>query len=161
MVLDATARKGERLRMDNNPTPIRDLGKIAIRCNDRMAMKSFYEDIVGLPVLKDLPDSGITFFEISKGHGGHTCVLALFDVQAVQREHFPKGASVEGGATSTLHHFALTVDYGKQDDLCAFLAARGIEYTVQEFPWIGWRGVFITDPGGNIVEFVAGGHPRS
>ncbi|RMF37348.1 MAG: hypothetical protein D6754_09710 [Alphaproteobacteria bacterium] len=32
---------------------------------------------------------------------------------------------------------------------------RGIAFRVQEFPWIGWRGVFTTDPDGNTVEPVA------
>ena len=124
-------------------------------------MRDFYADIIGLPVLEDFAESRITFFKIAEGYGGHTAVLALFDADAVQRDHFPKGGSPKGGASSTLHHLALTVDYDRQDDLCAFLDEKGVEYSVQEFGWIGWRGVFVTDPEGNTVEFVAGGHPRS
>ena len=28
-------------------------------------------------------------------------------------------------------------------------------YHVEEFSWIGWRGIFTTDPEGNTVELVA------
>ena len=36
-----------------------------------------------------------------------------------------------------------------------WLEEQAIEYQVQIFDWIGWRGIFVTDPEGNTVEFVA------
>ena len=142
-----------------NPAPIRALGEIAIRCRDRATMRSFYRDIVGLPVLEDFAEGGITFFRIGPGHGGHTTVLALFDAQGIQRAAHPKPTdTVTSGAGSSLHHLALTVDLHRQDALCAFLDDQKIAYHVEEFAWIGWRGVFVRDPEGNTVEFVAGGH---
>ena len=32
---------------------------------------------------------------------------------------------------------------------------NGVPYRVQDFAWVGWRGVFVTDPEGNTVELVA------
>ncbi|MEM1232658.1 MAG: VOC family protein [Pseudomonadota bacterium] len=143
--------------MTQNPAPIRALGEIAIRCADYAAMCAFYADIVGLPRLKDFPASRITFFRIAEGYGGHTTVLALFGADAIQRDvHDQAAEHPTAGATSTLHHLALTVDYAQQDDLCAYLDEKGIANSVQHFDWIGWRGVFIKDPDGNTVEFVAG-----
>ncbi|MEM8591590.1 MAG: VOC family protein [Pseudomonadota bacterium] len=142
-----------------NPAKIHALGEIAIRCRDPEAMKAFYRDVVGLEVMQDFKGSGITFFRIAPGFGGHTCVLALFAPDAIQRDvHESSAALPETGATSSLHHLALTVEYSKQDELCAFLDERGIPYNVEEFDWTGWRGVFVRDPDGNTVEFVAGGH---
>lgn len=124
-------------------------------------MKTFYRDIVGLPILEDWSDTtGIVFFKIGAGYGGHTTVLALFDQGATQRDVHENATRTVSGAGSSLHHLALTIDYDRQDALCAFLTGKDIAYTVEEFAWIGWRGIFIRDPEGNTVEFVAGGHPK-
>ncbi|MEM1374293.1 MAG: VOC family protein [Pseudomonadota bacterium] len=150
------------MTVTRNPAPIRALGEIAIRCGDHAAMRAFYADIVGLPLLADDTDSQITFFRIAEGYGRHTTILALFDARAVQRDVHDQGTEPpKAGTTSTLHHLALTLDYGRQDDLCRFLDDKGVPFSVQHFDGIGWRGIFIKDPEGNTVEFVAGGHPRS
>jgi catechol 2,3-dioxygenase-like lactoylglutathione lyase family enzyme len=58
---------------------VRALGEIAIRCDDLAPMVAFYEDIIGLDRLPGNASSGIVFFRIAEGFGGHTTVLALFD----------------------------------------------------------------------------------
>ena len=117
-------------------------------------MRAFYRDVVGLEVLEDFAESGMIFFRIAPGYSGHTTVLALFDKGA---DIHPRATEApETGARSSLHHIALTVDYADQDPLIAYLTGMGLNPNVQDFPWIGWRGVFITDPEGNTVEFVAG-----
>lgn len=143
---------------DQNPAQIYALGEIAIRCNDIAPMRSFYRDIVGLSILRDFSDtSGIVFFRIAEGHGGHTSILALFGENTGQPPDLSTTADPpETGARSSLHHIALTVNRDAQDALRTFLDSKGIPHRTQDFPWIGWRGVFITDPEGNTVEFVAG-----
>jgi hypothetical protein len=32
---------------------------------------------------------------------------------------------------------------------------NGIDWRIEKFPWIGWRGVFVRDPEGNTVELVS------
>ena len=122
------------------------LGEIAIRCADKSAMERFYSDVIGLEKLADR-GGRITFFRIAPGHAGHTAVLALFD------------AAVDGSAPpvppSSLHHFALTVDWDEQDAAIAWYESLGQPYRVENFDWIGWRGVFTDDPEGNTVELVA------
>lgn len=59
------------------------------------------------------------------------------------------------GPGSSLHHIALTVDFDAQDAAIAWYEENGLDYRVQRFGWIGWRGVFTTDPEGNTVELVA------
>jgi len=128
---------------------VRALGEIAIRCRDLEAITAFYRDIIGLEELKGGHRQGIVFFRIADGYGGHTAVLALFGDEA--------GGEGEplGGVASSLHHLALTLGREEQDRAIAWYRAKGIEHTVQEFAWIGWRGVFTTDPEGNTVELVA------
>ena len=61
----------------------------------------------------------------------------------------------ETGARSSLHHIALSLPFDEQDAVMAWYDKLGQPYNVQEFRWIGWRGIFTTDPEGNTVELVA------
>jgi len=124
---------------------VRALGEIAIRCADLEAMVAFYRDVIGLPVLSDGYRDGIVFFTLGESYGGHTAVLALFR----------SDAPPETGVRSSLHHLALAVDAAEQAAVMAWYDRQGLEYTVQDFDWIGWRGIFTTDPEGNTVELVA------
>ncbi|WP_220747996.1 MULTISPECIES: VOC family protein [Jannaschia] len=146
-----------------NPAKVHALGEIAIRCDDVIGMRDFYRDIVGLEILEDFADrSGIVFFKVAPGFGGHTTVLALFDKTAGAARGHPTGqAAPRTGAGSSLHHLALTVDRAAQPALRDFLDARGVPHHTEVFDWIGWRGVFIQDPEGNTVEFVAGPEQRA
>ncbi len=142
--------------MSRPPFKIHQLGEIAIRCSDMDAMFGFYRDIVGLDVLSDSRDAGIAFFRICAGFGGHTSVLALFHNSAGRPDLHPSGSDApETGARSSLHHLALTVAYDEQESIMKWLDDNAIDYKVQVFDWIGWQGIFIQDPEGNTVEFVA------
>lgn len=135
---------------------IKGLGEVAIRCADVAKMVAFYRDVIGLTLLSGDETSDIVFFQIAPGHGGHTTVLALFARDAGRSDVHPKGtdAPVTGGGSS-LHHIALTVEYAAQDAVMAWYDKLGLDYSVQHFDWIGWRGIFTTDPEGNTVELVA------
>src|ERR1700693_3878523 len=56
---------------------IKALGEIALRVNNLDAMQTFYQDVIGLELMRRFPDSA--FFKIADGYGGHTQILALFD----------------------------------------------------------------------------------
>jgi len=135
---------------------VRALGEIAIRCINQPAMVAFYRDVIGLEPLNDVEAEAIAFFRIAEGFGGHTSVLALFrhDLQAAGNT----AGSVtppNTGAASSLHHLALSLRWDEQDAVVAWYEHLGLDYTVQSFDWIGWRGVFTFDPDGNTVELVA------
>ncbi len=134
----------------------RALGEIAIRCTDMPAMVAFYEDVIGLERLSGDHSDGIVFFKIAKGFGGHTSVLALFRHDRSRPEIHPTGTEPpETGARSSLHHIALSLPFDEQDAVIAWYDSLGQPYTLQDFGWIGWRGIFTTDPDGNTVELVA------
>jgi catechol 2,3-dioxygenase-like lactoylglutathione lyase family enzyme len=130
------------------------LGEIAIRCRDMDAMEAFYADVIGLERLARR-DRGIVFFRISDGFNGHTAVLALFDKESGRPELHPRGEAPQTGAKSSLHHIALTITHAEQEAAMQWYDSLNQPYTVQEFDWIGWRGVFTMDPDGNTVELVA------
>lgn len=135
---------------------VRALGEIAIRCCDLEAMMSFYGEVLGLELLSGGHRDGIVFYQLGESHGGHTAVLALFRHDAPQRAAHPEsvGRPVTG-AGGSLHHVALTVDAAEQDAVIAWYDAQARPYRIEEFPWIGWRGIFTEDPEGNTVELVA------
>ncbi len=122
---------------------VRALGEVAIRCRDIEAMFAFYRDVIGLEPLRS--DGPIRFLKIAEGYAGHTAVLALFAAEEAP-------ATGEG---SSLHHLALTVGVEEQEAALDWYARIGQPCRVEEFDWIGWRGVFTTDPEGNTVELVA------
>lgn len=135
----------------------RALGEIAIRCADMAAMVAFYENVIGLERLSGDHNSAITFFQIAPGYGGHTQVLALFHHTAAPRPGLhPTGSQkpVTGG-TSSLHHIALSLPFDEQDAVMRWYDHLGQPYRVEQFGWIGWRGIFTEDPEGNTVELVA------
>lgn len=135
---------------------VKALGEVAIRCADVGRMVAFYRDIIGLELLSGDEDAPVVFFRIGAGHGGHTTVLALFARDAGRPEIHPQGVEPPvTGAQSSLHHIALTVDFEAQEAAMAWYARHGIDYNVQQFGWIGWRGVFALDPEGNTIELVA------
>lgn len=134
---------------------VRALGEIAIRCADIEQMEAFYRDVIGLRILSGGHAEGITFFALGESYGGHTAVLALFAHDAGREDIHPRGGAPEAGARSSLHHVALTVDADEQDAVVAWYEDLGLAYRVEDFDWIGWRGVFTIDPEGNTIELVA------
>jgi catechol 2,3-dioxygenase-like lactoylglutathione lyase family enzyme len=135
---------------------VRGLGEIAIRCVDFDAMVAFYRDVIGLEPMRDTEGASIAFFRIAAGFEGHTAVLALF------RHHVEGAGRTRAGdwppATgpgSSLHHIALSLPWGEQEAVIAWYEELELEYHVETFDWVGWRGVFTFDPDGNTVELVA------
>ncbi|WP_109313673.1 VOC family protein [Ruegeria sp. AU67] len=135
----------------------RALGEIAIRCVDMAAMVAFYENVIGLKRLSGDHNSAITFFQIAPGYSGHTQVLALFHHTVAPRLGLhPIGSQkpVTGGASS-LHHIALSLPFDEQEAVMQWYDHLGQPYRIEQFGWIGWRGIFTEDPEGNTVELVA------
>lgn len=127
----------------------RALGEIAIRCADMAAMVDFYETVIGLERLSGGHRDTITFFKIAEGIGGHTTVLALFQNPA------PNTDRPVTGNQSALHHIALSLPFHEQDAVIQWYESLNQPYRIEEFDWIGWRGIFTQDPEGNTVELVA------
>jgi catechol 2,3-dioxygenase-like lactoylglutathione lyase family enzyme len=142
--------------MEDRGFKVRALGEIAIRCADLNRMMVFYRDVIRLEVMSGGPRDGIVFFRISEGFGGHTAVLALFrhDAGGTGLVHRSR-RKPETGVRSSLHHLALSLPFEEQEAVMRWHDAKGIAYRVQEFGWVGWRGIFTADPEGNTVELVA------
>lgn len=120
---------------------IRALGEIALRVNDLDRMQDFYENVVGLEVMRRFPD--VVFLRIDEGYGGHPTIMALFD----------RGVEVQT-ERSTFDHFAFTIDLADYEAEKQRLQEAGLAVRPAVFDWVGWRSLFFNDPEGNVVEFV-------
>jgi catechol 2,3-dioxygenase-like lactoylglutathione lyase family enzyme len=134
----------------------RAIGEIAIRCTDPARLARFYEEVIGLTRLGGLDTDPIIFLKVADGFAGHTAILALFR-HDMNRPGVHEGGPTppETGARSSLHHLALSLPYAEQDAVMRWYDSIGQPYRVEHFGWVGWRGVFTTDPEGNTVELVA------
>jgi catechol 2,3-dioxygenase len=127
-------------------SPIRGLGEIALRVRDLGAMRAFYEDVVGLEVLGTFPHA--VFFRIADGVAGHTQVLVLFDRSPLPAEEEP------APARTTLDHLAFGI--AREDYAAELMRLEGLGLAVRtaEHAWVHWRSLYVSDPEGNLVEWV-------
>ena len=125
---------------------VRALGEIALRVKDLDSMQQFYEEVVGLELMRKFPHA--VFFKIAEGYGGHTQILALFD-----RTQETGYRGVESDK-STVDHFALTIPLTEFDGEKRRLEQLGLNVRTAEHAWVHWRSLYVRDPEGNRVELV-------
>jgi len=129
---------------------IKGLGEIVLRVNNMKLMKNFYQNILGLELIKNSKD--YTFFKIADGYGGHNQTIALF--AKTNLNAFNEELGVIDASNSSLHHVALEIDVLDYNEIMKFLNSQNIEFETEVFAWVKWKSIFIKDPESNIVEFV-------
>ena len=127
-------------------TKIKALGEIALRVNDLERMQEFYEQVIGLELLRRFPK--MAFFKIAEGYAGHTQILALFD-----RKGQAEGGEVSAART-TVDHIAFTIESSDYEAEKQRLEGLGLEVSTAEHKWVHWRSIYVFDPEGNEVELV-------
>jgi catechol 2,3-dioxygenase len=125
---------------------IKGLGEIALRVQDMDAMQRFYEQAIGLEVLRQFDHA--VFFKRADGFGGHTQVLALLDRSA------QPGYTGLNAATSTVDHIAFEIERADFEGERQRLRELGLAVEIAEHSWVHWRSLYVNDPGGNTVELV-------
>src|SRR5215510_12654509 len=127
-------------------TLVRGLGEIALRVENLDAMQKFYEEVIGLLLMKRFPNAA--FFQIADGYGGHTQVLALFDRSQDVGYHGTDAAA------STIDHIAFEIPLSGFEDELKRLRALGLQVETAKHSWVHWRSLYVTDPENNQVELV-------
>lgn len=125
---------------------VKALGEIALRVENLDTMQKFYEEVVGLSLLKRFKHAA--FFKIADGLEGHTQILALFD-----RSESPDYTGLEQN-TTTLDHLAFAISLNDFEIERRRLESHGLQVERGEHAWTHWRSLYVRDPEGNLVEFV-------
>jgi catechol 2,3-dioxygenase-like lactoylglutathione lyase family enzyme len=136
--------------MDKSIQGIKGLGEVSIRVSDLEAMQKFYEEVIGLEVLRR--EESYVFFKIAEGYGGHTQNLALFD--ATDRTFIESKSPQVSEEKTTLHHIALNVSLEDFDAEKSRLEALGLEVRAVDHEWLHVHSLYFPDPEGNLLEFV-------
>jgi len=124
---------------------------VSIHVKDLDAIQKFYEEVVGLEVLRR--DESFVFFKIAEGYGGHTQNLALFQAE---NRYLLENKSIElNPEQTTLHHIALNVALEDFDSERIRLEGLGLKVNATVHEWIHVRSMYFSDPEGNSLEFVA------
>jgi len=130
--------------MTKSSRRIKGLGEVSIQVRDLDAMQKFYEEVVGLEVLRRDNDERFVFFKVAEGYGGHTQNLALFEA-----------SNTLNSQESTLHHIALNVALEDFETEKMRLEGLGLKINATVHEWLHVRSLYFYDPEGNHLEFVA------
>ena len=136
--------------MNKSTGCIKGLGEVSIRVNDLDLMHKFYEDVIGLEILRR--EESYAFFKIAEGYGSHTQNLALFDASELS---FIESKSTQiSQEMTTLHHIALNVSLEDFEPEQKRLENLGIDVRATIHEWLNVRSLYFSDPEGNLLEFV-------
>ena len=136
--------------MNKSDRRIKGLGEVSIRVKNLDAMHKFYEEVVGLDVLRR--DESFVFFKIAEGYGGHSQNLALFD--ATNRIFLETKSLELSPEQTTLHHIALNISLEDYETEKRRLEGLGLKVQATEHAWLHVRSLYFADPEGNLLEFV-------
>jgi catechol 2,3-dioxygenase-like lactoylglutathione lyase family enzyme len=142
--------KGAAMNNSNRPRRVKGLGEVSILVKDLDAMHRFYEEVVGLEVLRR--DESFVFFKVAAGYGGHTQNLALFEASNIM---FLDNKAVQLiSQETTLHHIALNIALEDFESEKMRLEGLGLKVNATVHEWLHVRSMYFPDPEGNTLEFV-------
>jgi len=144
-----TILKGEAVNKPEHR--IKGLGEVSIRVKNLDAMQKFYEEVLGLEVLRR--EDSFVFFKIADGYGGHTQNLALF--QAEDRYLLENKSPELNPEGTTLHHIALNVALEDFESEKTRLEGLGLKVNATVHEWLHVHSMYFSDPEGNLLEVVA------
>ena len=129
---------------------VKGLGEVSIRVKDLDTMHRFYEEVVGLEVLRR--DESFVFFKIADGYAGHSQNLALFEV--ANRSFLENKSPELNPEGTTLHHIALNIALEDYESEVQRLEGLGLKVQATEHAWLHVRSLYFSDPEGNSLELV-------
>ena len=138
--------------MSEYARPIKALGEVVLRVRNLDIMQEFYEKVVGLELL-ERSENMMAFFRIAPDYEGHTQSLALFD-QSGEADHRSRHYTGVDPEKSPLHHIAFTISASDHETEKQRLQNLGLDVETVQHIWQHYRSLYITDPEGNVVEFV-------
>ena len=130
---------------------ITGIAEIALRVHDLDLMRRFYEQVIGLEVLRDNEHSDGTAIFFAVGAGNHH--LALFPEKLTGWYTRDKSPQIDPKLT-TLSHFALSIALDDFESEMKRIEQLGIEIVESRTSsWLHCRMFYFFDPEGNLIEF--------
>ncbi len=136
--------------MSRSNKRIKGLGEVAIRVTDLDAMHKFYQEVIGLEVLRR--EDNFVFFKIADGYAGHPQVLILFI--ASDRWLLDAKSDQLSPEHTTLHHIALNIALEDHESEKRRLENLGVKVHATVHEWLRVRSLYLHDPEGNLIELV-------
>jgi catechol-2,3-dioxygenase len=127
------------------------IAEIALRVHDLDLMRKFYEQVIGLEVLRENKhrDGTAIFYSVGAGNDH----LALFEEKLMDwytRDKFPQ---IDPKLT-TLSHFALRIALDDFESEKKRIEQLGVEIAYSNTSsWLHCRMFYFFDPEGNLIEF--------
>lgn len=137
--------------MNKSNQSITGLAEISLRVHNLELMRKFYEQVIGLRVLKENRYTGGSVVFYAVGHDDDN--LALFEETLMDWFTRDKSPQVDPKGT-TLAHFALSLapdDFEPEKERLEQLGIEIVESSASS--WMRCRMFYIYDPEGNLIEF--------
>lgn len=130
---------------------VKALGEIALRVKQLGPMVEFYQDTIGLELIRH--EKQMAFFRIADGYAGHTQVLALFD-RSEEPSNKSRAVATDDGLQTHVDHIAFTIAKEDFESEGSRLKELGRKVTYAYHEWVQWKSLYVADPDGNTVELV-------
>ena len=133
---------------------ITGFAEIALRVHDLDLMRRFYEQVIGLEVLRETKHSdGTAITAITYAVGAGNDYLALFEEKLIGWYTRDKSPQIDPKLT-TLSHFALSIALDDFESEKKRIEQLGIEIVHSDTSsWLHCRMFYFFDPEGNLIEF--------
>lgn len=128
------------------------IGEVAIRVKDMDRMVEFYVDQLGFELRRRFSND-VAAIKLAPEVAGQIQTLTLFGESLPGNFSNYRWKGLEH-SVSALHHFAVTIASANYDILHSQLRQKNIPFDVANHRWTGWKGTYVSDPEGNILEFV-------
>lgn len=125
---------------------VKAIDHIVLRTSNREAMLYFYQQVLGCPVERELPDLGLT--QLRAGE-------SIIDLVLVDSELGKLGGKPPQQDGRNLDHFCLQIAAFDEQELVDYLTQHDIAVTefAERYGAQGFgRSAYVEDPEGNVVE---------
>ncbi len=137
--------------MNKSNQSITGFAEIALRVHDLDLMRRFYEQVIGLELLRENKhrDGATIFYAVGAGNDH----LALFEEKLIDWYTRDKSPQIDPKLT-TLSHFALSIALDDFESEKKRIEQLGIEIAYSNTSsWLHCRMFYFFDPEGNLIEF--------
>ena len=139
--------------MNKSNQSITGIAEISLRVHDLDLMRRFYEQVIGLQVLREIKSADgtveIVFYSIGAGDDN----VALFEEKLIDWFTRDKSPQIDPKLT-TLSHIAFSIALDDFESEMNRIEQLGIEIVESDTSsWMHSRMFYFFDPEGNLIEF--------